>query len=129
MERARAADEARHRIDESRVEMARGYAETDACRRHWLLNYFGEEAPAWCGNCDRCKEEGSEQEAEEREAATPGGWSMQSQVRHREWGPGMVMGVEPDRLTVLFESVGYKELALSAIEENEGLLVREGASG
>lgn len=129
IERAREADEARHRIDESRVEMARGYAETDVCRRQWLLNYFGEEAAAWCGNCDRCKEEGSAQEAEEREAATPGGWSMQSQVRHREWGPGMVMGVEPDRLTVLFESVGYKELALSAIEENEGLLVREGDSG
>jgi ATP-dependent DNA helicase RecQ len=124
IERARAEDEARHRIDESRVEMARGYAETDGCRRQWLLNYFGEDAPAWCGKCDRCEEEGSAEKAERREATTPEDWSIQSPVRHREWGPGMVMAVEPDRITVLFESVGYKELALSAIEGNEGLLER-----
>ena len=124
IERAREEDETRRRIDESRVEMTRGYAETDGCRRQWLLNYFGEDAPAWCGNCDRCEEEGSAEEAEQREAATPEDWSIQSPVRHREWGPGMVMAVEPDRITVLFESVGYKELALSAIEGNEGLLER-----
>jgi ATP-dependent DNA helicase RecQ len=34
------------------------------------------------------------------------------------------MGVEPDRITVLFDSVGYKELALSAIDADEELLVR-----
>jgi ATP-dependent DNA helicase RecQ len=125
VELAQAEDESRQRIDQSRVEMARGYAETDACRRHWLLNYFGEEADAWCGNCDNCLHEGSAEEAEEREAATPDDWSLQTPVRHREWGPGLVMSVEPDRITVLFESVGYKELALAVIDENEDLLVRE----
>ncbi|MCH6470466.1 RecQ family ATP-dependent DNA helicase [Sinomonas terrae] len=125
VELAQAEDESRQRIDESRVEMARGYAETGACRRHWLLNYFGEEADAWCGNCDNCLQEGSAEKAEEREAATPDEWSLQTPVRHREWGPGLVMSVEPDRITVLFESVGYKELALAVIDENEDLLVRE----
>ncbi|WP_138442814.1 RecQ family ATP-dependent DNA helicase [Sinomonas susongensis] len=122
---AQAEDESRQRIDQSRVEMARGYAETDACRRQWLLNYFGEEADPWCGNCDNCLQEGSAEEAEEREAATPDDWSIQTPVRHREWGPGLVMSVEPDRITVLFESVGYKELALAAIDSNDDLLVRE----
>lgn len=28
--------------------------ETHKCRRQFLLNYFGEEAPAQCGNCDNC---------------------------------------------------------------------------
>ena len=28
--------------------------ETKLCRRKYLLNYFGEEAPDYCGNCDNC---------------------------------------------------------------------------
>jgi hypothetical protein len=32
------------------------------------------------------------------------------------------MRVEPDRITVLFESVGYKTLALAALREDDGLL-------
>jgi ATP-dependent DNA helicase RecQ len=48
---------------------------------------------------------------------------MQDPVRHRDWGAGLVMGVEADRITVLFDSVGYKELALSAIEGDARLLV------
>jgi ATP-dependent DNA helicase RecQ len=123
--RGLAEEDVRRRVGASRIEMMRGYAETEACRRQWLLNYFGEDAPAWCGNCDRCEATGSARQAREREASTPAGWSMQEPVRHRDWGTGLVMGVDPDRLTVLFESVGYKELALSAIEENEGLLVPE----
>ncbi|MDP9884102.1 ATP-dependent DNA helicase RecQ [Sinomonas atrocyanea] len=121
--RTRAEEESRQRVDASRIEMARGYAETDGCRRHWLLNYFGEEAPAWCGHCDRCEEDGSREQAREREGSVPEGWSMQDPVRHRDWGAGLVMGVEADRITVLFDSVGYKELALSAIEGDERLLV------
>ncbi|MCK9404134.1 MAG: DNA helicase RecQ [Chitinophagaceae bacterium] len=28
--------------------------ETKGCRRKYLLNYFGEEAPGYCGSCDTC---------------------------------------------------------------------------
>lgn len=28
--------------------------ETKSCRRKYLLNYFGEEAPDYCGSCDNC---------------------------------------------------------------------------
>jgi ATP-dependent DNA helicase RecQ len=28
--------------------------ETRACRRKYLLNYFGEQAPDYCGSCDNC---------------------------------------------------------------------------
>lgn len=120
--------ESRQLIDRSRIEMARGYAETNGCRRDWLLNYFGEETDGWCGTCDVCQREGSAAEAEQHEAAIPAGWEIQTPVTHREWGPGLVMGSEPDRITVLFESVGYKQLALELIEEQEGLLVRDVAS-
>ncbi|MFD1213937.1 RecQ family ATP-dependent DNA helicase [Arthrobacter sp. GCM10027362] len=129
VERAFAEAESRRRIDQSRVEMMRGYAETDHCRRDFLLNYFGEETDGYCGNCDNC-DEGSAAEARELEAAMPAGYAMQAPVKHREWGPGTVMGVLPDRITVLFESVGYKDLSLKLIGEDEGLLeVGEAPSG
>ncbi len=43
---------------------------------------------------------------------------------HTEWGPGVVMRVEDDRVVVLFEEVGYKTLALRAVEANDLLQVR-----
>ncbi len=45
-------------------------------------------------------------------------------VEHRSWGPGVVMSVEPDRLTVLFEREGYRTLALDAVEEADLLTAR-----
>jgi ATP-dependent DNA helicase RecQ len=39
----------RERVDRSRVEMMRGYAETRQCRRQFLLAYFGETLPEPCG--------------------------------------------------------------------------------
>ena len=122
------------RMDRSRVEMMRGYAETTGCRRQFLLGYFGESLPQPCGRCDTC-ESGSataaQAEARERRpaarrgrrgaaAATP--FPLNAAVTHREWGPGIVMRVEDDRITVLFESVGYKTLALAALGNDDGLL-------
>ena len=34
--------EARRRLERSRLEMMRGYAETTGCRRQFVLAYFGE---------------------------------------------------------------------------------------
>src|SRR3954452_22852821 len=64
--------ESHTRMDRSRVEMMRGYAETPGCRRQFLLGYFGEALPEPCGHCDTC-ESGSayaeRDEARERETA------------------------------------------------------------
>lgn len=57
-EAAEAAEEVferRRRIDRSRIEMMRGYAETPSCRRQYLLGYFGEQLDAPCGRCDVCE--------------------------------------------------------------------------
>jgi len=40
-------------------------------------------------------------------------------VRHPEWGDGVVMSTEPDRVTVLFAEHGYKTLSLDAVREND----------
>jgi len=49
------------------------------------------------------------------------GLESRTTVRHPEWGEGVVMSTEPDRVTVLFAEHGYKTLSLDAVREN-GLL-------
>ncbi|GIH79392.1 RecQ family ATP-dependent DNA helicase [Planobispora longispora] len=110
VERAAELEEIRRRVDASRVEMMRGYAETTGCRRRFLLEYFGEPYERLCGTCDTCR-------AGEAEAPDDTGpFAMHARVRHSEWGPGMVMSRENDRVTVLFDEVGYKTLLLEAVE-------------
>jgi ATP-dependent DNA helicase RecQ len=51
-----AEQDRRREYDKERVEKIRTYAELGSCRRAYLLEYFGEEADAHCGNCDNCLE-------------------------------------------------------------------------
>jgi ATP-dependent DNA helicase RecQ len=107
-------------VDQSRVEMMRGYAETTQCRRQFLLGYFGEQLEQPCGNCDNC----SAGSAQEQTAASATPFPVETPVEHTEWGAGVVMRVEDDRLVVLFDEVGYKTLALAAVTENDLLRPR-----
>jgi len=54
IEAAAAAEENRRSFDRSRVDMIRSYAETDGCRRAFVLSYFGEPFAPPCGRCDNC---------------------------------------------------------------------------
>jgi ATP-dependent DNA helicase RecQ len=117
---ARELAEHHERVDQSRVEMMRGYAETTDCRRQFLLGYFGEQLDEPCGNCDNCSAGTSTDRRDEADAPFP----PETPVEHAEWGPGIVMRVEDDRLVVLFEEVGYKTLALAAVTENDLLRTR-----
>ncbi|MDD4866567.1 MAG: RecQ family ATP-dependent DNA helicase [Mycobacterium sp.] len=107
----------RERVDRSRVEMMRGYAETKCCRRVFLLSYFGEHLAGVCGNCDRCM---AADRVEDVSVAEPA-LAVDTPVRHREWGPGVVIGGEPERITVLFDEFGYRTLSMAAVREH-GLL-------
>ncbi|MDQ1649937.1 MAG: ATP-dependent helicase RecQ [Frankiaceae bacterium] len=106
-----------HQVDDSRLQMMRGYAETQDCRRQYLLGYFGEFLDEPCGNCDSC----SAGTAEEQPDADDSPFPLQSRVRHAAWGAGLVMRYEGDRIVVLFEEVGYKTLSLDAVARR-GLL-------
>jgi ATP-dependent DNA helicase RecQ len=100
--------ESRHQVEASRVEMVRGYAETTGCRRQFLLGYFGETLSEPCGNCDAC-------DAGTSESVSGGAWQVNDRVAHDTWGHGVVMRCESDRVTVLFDQVGYKTLKLDAV--------------
>ncbi|MBX7445727.1 MULTISPECIES: ATP-dependent DNA helicase RecQ [unclassified Arthrobacter] len=124
--------EARQRVDHSRLTMMRAYAETDGCRRQFLLGYFGEELPGPCGNCDGCTaatghdkaQPGTDQPGRASDGGRPASaadepFPLQSAVVHKDWGPGLVMRHEDDVITVLFEHEGYKTLSRSAVMEHE----------
>jgi ATP-dependent DNA helicase RecQ len=96
-------------VERSRLEMMRRYAELTNCRRRFLLRYFGEPVTDPCGRCDNCDAGLSTPEHDGQR------FGMGARVQHRSWGGGVVLDDEGDRLTVLFDDVGYKELLASAV--------------
>jgi ATP-dependent DNA helicase RecQ len=108
------AEEKRRSFDRSRVEMMRAYAETDGCRRAFVLSYFGEPFEPPCGHCDNC-EAGRVRAPELDDVPFPIG----TRVAHPQWGEGVVQRYEDASLVVLFDEVGYKTLALEVVRERE----------
>ena len=88
-------DEARRAFNQSRVEMMRGYAEHDHCRRAFILSYFGERAAEECDNC-----EAGRGRAEHGDRPFDVGVA----VRHSEWGEGVVQRYDGDQVAILFEA-------------------------
>src|SRR5262249_18021432 len=89
--------------------MMRHYAEMTDCRRRFLLQYFGEAVSRACGHGVNC---------EARRASlvlAAGSCTPGERVQHREWGEGLVIESESDRLTVLFDEYGYRELATQVV--------------
>jgi ATP-dependent DNA helicase RecQ len=120
-------EEHRRAYEQSRQEMLRGYAETDSCRRRYLLNYFGEDYEAQhCSLCDNDTRRAEERRVvviQEQHVESP--FQMGDQVVHEAWGPGVVQSIGADNITVLFENVGYKVLATELVQ-SQGLLEAAG---
>ncbi len=117
--------EARRRVDRSRGDMMRGYAETSGCRRRFLLSYFGEELPERGGACDTCRSGAAARVEQERAEGdrVEGDWPVGAEVRHEAWGDGSIVSDDGNRITVLFDEAGYKTLSLEVVEES-GVLER-----
>src|SRR3954453_19156382 len=107
------AEEKRRSFDRSRVDMMRAYAESDDCRREFLLSYFGEPFTPPCGHCDNC--EAGKVSPPPADAPFPVG----ARVAHGQWGEGVVQRYDDDALVVLFDEAGYKTLALAVVRERD----------
>ena len=117
VEQVIARAEAFRSIQKSRIEMMRAYAETTGCRRQFLLQYFGETGVGLCGDCDNCH---AGTATDEPELASP--FTVEQQVRHETFGTGVVMSLDGEEITVLFDDVGYRTLFLPTVLDR-GLLV------
>ena len=112
-------------LQRSRVDMVRGYAETRRCRRQFLLAYLGEPDSPRCQRCDNCRSGSAAVEDADSAGAGPAPFMAEQPVRHASFGDGVVMSVEGDELTVLFDEVGYKTLSVPTLVEHDLLEARE----
>jgi ATP-dependent DNA helicase RecQ len=109
-----AAGNRRQAILRSRIEAARGYAETVHCRRAELLGYFGEHYEPPCESCDN------------DELSPPMSHQVSGQkgrVVHKLWGPGTILSQDDHELVIAFDSVGYRHLTAASL--TNGLLTVE----
>jgi ATP-dependent DNA helicase RecQ len=100
-------------VEASRLEMMRQYAESRACRRAFLLSYFGEVYEPPCGNCD------NDTDGTAAGAGADVPFALDTRVRHRLWGEGLVLRYEGPAMTVLFDEVGYKSLSVEVVQSQQ----------
>jgi ATP-dependent DNA helicase RecQ len=112
------SEKQRRHFERSRLEMMESYAEASACRRGFILNYFGEEFDApdgRCNNCDNCRRAITDESAHASTQPFP----INSRVQHAQWGQGEVLRYEADKMVVLFDTVGYKTLGVELVLQNK----------
>ncbi|MDQ3547283.1 MAG: RecQ family ATP-dependent DNA helicase [Chloroflexota bacterium] len=118
-------DQRRH-YERSRLEMMRVYAELNACRREYILNYFGQQYDS--DRCNMCDNDALVSARVGQAAVERGDTSVEDQsapfalgdvVVHDAWGAGEVQRVIKGSITVLFQESGYKTLALAIVRERD----------
>jgi ATP-dependent DNA helicase RecQ len=59
----------------------------------------------------------------QKSPSADGLYPLHAKVRHKSWGTGTVLGYEADKMTVLFDTVGYKTLSVAAVRRGRLLEV------
>jgi ATP-dependent DNA helicase RecQ len=107
-----AETEREREIERSRLDMMRRYAEHTACRRSFLLSYFGQNYRGPCGNCDNDARASAE-------AATAEPFPVGARVVSARWGQGTVQRYDGDEVTVLFDDHGYRDLLVPLVVDRQ----------
>jgi ATP-dependent DNA helicase RecQ len=110
VEASEAETERGDEIERTRLAMMRRYADHDACRRSFLLTYFGQDYRGPCGNCDNDAGRGEAPPAE-----VP--FAVGARVVSERWGDGTVQRYDGDQVTVLFDEHGYRQLFVPVVLE------------
>ena len=116
-ERAVHDQEAYRAYRSGRVDLMKDFAETTECRRWTVLNYFGEPTDGVCGHCDNCLSGAARKTHTARARATDDAhpYPLRGHVRHRKYGDGVVMEYRADKVSVLFDTAGPKELVTAYV--------------
>ncbi len=104
-----------------RVDLMRDYAETADCRRWTVMNYFGEPTSGECGCCDNCATGAATKAHRARDRRLDDGhpFPLRGRVRHGKYGDGVVMEYRADKVHVLFDAAGPKELVTAYVVEHD----------
>jgi ATP-dependent DNA helicase RecQ len=105
----------RRAFDRSRVDMMRAYAETDTCRRGFVLSYFGEPSTGRAATATTARRAGRGGRAARGRAVRRSARAS----RTTQWGEGVVQRYDDDAVVVLFDDVGYKTLAIDVVVERQ----------
>ncbi|MGN6370640.1 MAG: RecQ family ATP-dependent DNA helicase [Phycisphaerae bacterium] len=98
---------------QARIKLMQDYALTKSCRRHYLLNYFGEPSPEICNNCDNCNTglaAKSEAKAPALASRPKDPFQKNTRITHKTFGPGIITASDPETLTILFDTAGPRTL-------------------
>jgi ATP-dependent DNA helicase RecQ len=113
----------RKEFEALRLEKMRAYAELASCRRAYLLEYFGDTTQEACGHCDNCCEGSPDERAKvevsrkvERMNGT-GPFPVNTRVKHKQLGSGIVERYDGDRIIILFDESGRTALSLAFVQE------------
>jgi ATP-dependent DNA helicase RecQ len=101
--------------ERDRADLVRRYADLRRCRWRQLLEYFGEPVTGPCRRCDVC-------DAGESTEIVDGPFHAGQAVEHRSFGPGKVITVEEDAVTVRFDDGTHRTLAVELVKRDELLV-------
>ena len=116
------AEEKRRSFDRSRVDMMRAYAETDDCRRAFILSLLRRAVRAAVRALRQLR--GGRATAPPADVPFPVG----ARVAHGQWGEGVVQRYDDDAMVVLFDEAGYKTLALEVVRDARAARARLSAT-
>jgi len=102
-----------------RVALMKDFAETHDCRRRYVLNYFGEGLQEPCGHCDNC-DSGAVARMEQKQEERPDvPFPLKCRICHKKWGEGVVMSYSAEKINILFDTEGPKELVTAFVLEKK----------
>ena len=104
-------------VQRSRIDMMRGFARDPGVPGAGAAGLLRRAARRGrCGHCDNCADGTAEADTRRRPTSRS---PCTARCGTREWGAGMVMGYEEDRMTVLFDEVGYKTLSVPVVPNKD----------